>query len=86
MTLNSRETGVYTNRVTNNLTMLGPFIYLALERSAANVWTASYSWDRAVWTSIGTYTKTLTAAYIKAHRFTKGSGNQGGFDFLDVVS
>lgn len=83
--IHTRDTGAFTNRA--SITTAGAaFVYIALARDGSNNWTAYFSYDRVTWLTVGTWSKTMTPAYIKAHRFMHGSAAFGGFDFIDVVS
>lgn len=58
--------------------------YVSLERDGSNNWTAQGSWDRNLWTTIGTVSAfTFTPGFM----FIQGFDNTGSFfiDFIDVV-
>lgn len=59
-------------------------IYLRLDRNSSNSWTGYCSLDRQNWISLGSYSKTLTPAFLGVEG-QSGSDNYVAWDFVDVV-
>lgn len=62
---------------------VGYAYYISIERNGSNVWTIQWSYDRALWQTVGSWSETLTITAFGV----RGSAVLGhGYDFIDVVS
>jgi F5/8 type C domain len=83
LTFYSRDSGTFNNHGTGPTIQAGEWVYLRIARDGSNNWTASYSFDRANWRTLGTNTKTFTVAYLGTRHGANPS--VGSVDFFDVV-